>query len=316
MLTKKILITGITGFIGRHLSEELIKQGYEVSGLIRYVSDRNKFELPKVPLYFGDILDYNYLREALKDIRPDIVIHLAMQSSVEYSFRNPYEEYRVGFLGTSNIAQAAMEVVPELEKFIFASSVEVYGNQKSFPIKEDAILKPASPYGVAKVSAEYLLRYLYESHNFPYMAFRSTNTYGRKFNCNFIVEHVISQMLKGTNRILLGNPNPIRDYLFVDDEVDAYIKLIQTNTFGGVFNTGTGRSITVKELVRIIGEILDYKGGIEWNRTYKRPYEIEDLSVDIGKIKTILGWSPKYSLESGLTQTIDWWRKYLENRKN
>lgn len=309
-----ILLTGVTGFIGRHLGKELVKGGHEVSGLARYVSDRDTSELSGIPLYHGDILDPIFIRKAFKEVQPDVVIHLAAQSSVEYSFSNPYEEYNVGFIGATNVAQAAMETVPNLKKLIFASSVEVYGNQESFPIKENAPLKPASPYGVAKAAAEYYFRYLYEGFGFPCIIFRSTNSYGRRHNHNFVVEHIIYDMLEGKEEILMGEPDSVRDFLYVDDEVEAYINVIETdkNIFGEVMNTGTGRVTSIKELVEIIGKMIGFTGKVSWGRISKRQFEIKNLTIDAEKIERIVGWSPKYSLEEGLSKTIDWWREYLD----
>jgi nucleoside-diphosphate-sugar epimerase len=207
-----------------------------------------------------------------------------------------------------------MEEAPKIRKFIHASSVEVYGNQDNFPIKEDAPLRPASPYGVAKVAAEYFFKYLYDGYNFPCIIFRSTNTYGRKYNHNFVVEHTIYEMLSGKGEILMGDPTPVRDFLYVDDEVDAYVRAVETekDIFGEIMNTGTGRGVSIRELVEIIGKMVDFKGEVKWYQKSKRPFEIRKLILDAEKIRRLLGWSPRYSLEEGLKRTIEWWRDYLD----
>jgi dTDP-glucose 4,6-dehydratase len=308
------LLTGITGFVGRHLGIEILKRGYEVFGLARYVSDRDVSDLSGITIYYGDILDSFFLRKVFKKVQPDVIVHLATQSSVEYSFNNPLEEYNVGFIGTTNVAYAAIEEVPKLRKFIYASSVEVYGNQDNFPIKEDATLRPASPYGVAKVASEYFFKYLFNGYGFPCIILRSTNTYGRNYNHNFVVEHIIYEMLSGKGEVLMGDPAPIRDFLYIDDEVDAYIKVIETekDIFGEIMNTGTGRGVSVRELVEIIGKMVDFKGEVKWCQRSLRPFEIKKLIVDTEKIRRLLGWSPRYTLEEGLKRTIEWWRNYLD----
>lgn len=305
-----VLITGITGFVGRHLAKELVERDYEVSGIMRYVSDRDTSDLTDIPLYYADIIDTTALRSIFREVKPDIVIHLATQSSVEFSFNNPCEEYQVGFIGTVNVAQAVIETVPNLKKFIFASSVEVYGNQKSFPIKETAPVKPASSYGVAKVAAEYHFKYLYESSGFPCIIFRSTNTFGRKYNHNFVIEHIIYEMLN-KKKVLMGESDSIRDFLYIDDETDAYIKVIETekDIFNETINTGTGRGVTIRELTEIIGNLIGFNGEIEWNKISHRPCEIKNLTIDASKLNKLLGWAPKYTLEEGLEKTIEWWTR-------
>lgn len=313
----RIFITGITGFVGEHLGRELAKRGYEVYGLARYVSNRHATDLSGVSVHYGDILDPIALREIFKDTQPDIIVHLAAQTSVYYSFTHPSEVYNVNFIGVTNVATAAMETIPELKKFIHASSVETYGNQKVFPIKESFPLKPASPYGVAKVAAEYYLKYLYEGYDFPCITFRSTNTYGRGYNHSFVVEHIIYETLKKKEKILMGDPDPVRDFLHIDDEVEAYIKAIETkrDLFGEIMNTGTGREVSIRQLVGIIQEMIGFKSEITWNSISKRPFEIDKLVMDTEKIKELLNWYPKYSLETGLEKTINWWKEYLRARE-
>jgi len=311
-----IFITGITGFVGRHLAHRLVSEGFEVAGLARYVSTRNKNELPDISIYYGDIRDPDSLHRIFEKTEPGIIVHLAAQTSVEYSFSHPKEVYETNFLGVTNIVSEALKVNPDLDKFIFANSVEVYGNQQVFPIKENAPLKPASPYGVSKVAAEYYLKYLCEGYGFPCVILRSTNTYGRKYNHYFVIEHIIYDMLKGEKRIAMGDPTPVRDFLFIDDEVEAYIDAIKTTKriFGEPVHTGTGRGISIRELFELIREFTDSKAEPVWGTISKRPYEINKLVFDITKIRKLLGWTPKFSLEDGLKTTIDWWENYLDRR--
>ena len=302
--------------MGKHLAKELVKRGHEIDALVRYVSNRDA-NLSGISIYHGDISDPSVIGKILKKSQPDVIVHLAAQTSVEYSFSHPSEVYTSNFLGVTNVASAAREVIPNLEKFIFAGSVEVYGNQSIFPIKESFPLKPSSPYGVSKVAAEYYLRYLFEGYGFPCIIFRSTNTYGRKYNHYFVIEHIIYDILSGKKEILMGDPDPVRDFLHIDDEVEAYIKAIETerDIFGETLNTGTSRGISIRELVEKIKGMTDSKSNVIWNSISKRPFEIKKLVLDIEKIKRLLNWSPRYSLEAGLERTINWWRESLD-RKN
>lgn len=311
-MVSSVFITGITSFIGKRLAEELVKRNLEVSGLARYVSDRTS--LPDVSIYFGDMRDLYDLRRILQEIHPDIVIHLAAQTSVEYSFTHESEVFNVNFLGTVNVARLAKECLPDLKKFIFAGSVEAYGNQKFFPISEAQPLNPASPYGVAKAASEVYLKYLYNGYGFPCIILRSANTYGRDKTHNFVIEHIIYEMLSGKKKIPMGDPEPVRDFVYVDDEVDVYIKLIESENqalLGEVFNTGTGIGTSIRDLFEKIRRKLNVECVADWRKISYRPYEIQKLVLDTVKLRMTVGWEPRYSLDLGLDKTIQGWKAWF-----
>lgn len=314
-MTETVFITGISGFVGHHLAAALRDRGYEVSGLARYVSDRNIDIDDGIDVRLGDITDSYRLMEVYRDVEPDHVVHLATQSSVKYSFDHPVESYDVGFMGTVNAAQMALAELPELQSFIMASSVEVYGNQDRSPLEERFQPNPASPYGVAKTASEYFVDYLHRARGFPAITFRSTNTYGRRYNHQFVVEHAIHDMLQGVDTLEMGHPEPVRDFLYIEDEVEAYVAAIEQSgdrLYGEILNTGTTRGISIRDLVALLAERIGWDGDVAWETNSTRPLEIDSLVIDNEKIASLLGWTPEYTLEDGLDETIEWWEQYLD----
>lgn len=218
----KLFITGCTGFVGSHLVDKLLEKNHEIYALCRRVTDRIP-TLPKdVNIIWGDIIDSIFLKKTIKSISPEIVIHLAAPSSVYYSHSHPQENIEVTVIGTINL-QKACENLYDLDKFIFAGTSEEYGNQTNFPIKENACLFPNQPYAIAKVAADQYLNYCKEAYGFPTVIMRPFNTYGRRRNFTFVTETIIHQMLIKyidaiTDKVILGDPYPIRDLMYIDDQ--------------------------------------------------------------------------------------------------
>ena len=312
----KIVITGGTGFIGSELIEKLHKD-HEIYALCRNVTDR-KILLPKeVGIVWGDLIDGHFLHKTLKDINPEIVVHLASPSSVAYSHRHAQEAAEIIYMGTINL-QKACEGLSNLEKFIFAGTSEEYGNQTKFPIREDNTqLLPNQPYAIAKVAADHYLNYCKESMGFPAVILRPFNSYGRIKNFSFVTESIISQMLTQP-KVILGDPTPIRDLLYVEDHVKGYIKTIETpyETLENVraINLCTGIGTSIKELAEKIQKYTEFKGEIIWN-VKTRPTEISKLVGDWHNAFSYLGWRPQTSLDEGLVLTINKIREVLKKCK-
>ena len=322
----RIFITGTTGFLGQQLSNLLIKKGHKIGTLARNVakSDRaiasnteSMIEGEKhkgISYYFGDLTDYLNIQDVLTNFKPDVIIHLAAQTSVAYSFTHTTEIFNVNFLGVVNMAEAARRVLPKLKRFIFSGSVEAYGIQTKFPTKEDVDLRAASPYGVAKIAAEKFLKYLYQAYGFPAIIFRNANSYGRQHNHQFVIESMIYQMYNGKSPIKLGDPTPVRDFIFEPDLLAAYkIAALSNNKkiIGESINVGTGKSISIRQLAEKIRKITGYKGKIQWHSFPKRALEIPKLEVDNSKAKRLLKWKPAVTLDKGLKITAS----YYHNRK-
>jgi len=320
----KVFITGLTGFIGSYLAEALLQDGHEVAGLMRQTNRLNfpsvKRLAGRVEFHYGSLLDYHAVRVALREARPDFIIHLGAITPVAYSFQHPHEVTETNYLGTINMAEAALIECPNLKKFIFASSMETYGFQtKRTPFVETDELHPACPYAVAKVASEKYLQYLFYAHQFPAVSIRQTNCYGRKENDYFIVEAIITQMLKGGD-VNLGDPRPVRNFLFIDDLVALYRHLLAADTSidGEVFNTGPANGVTIAALAELCAKATGWEGKINWNTRPRRPGEIFYLDSHNTKVYNatanagVLGaWDARVSLKDGLARTVDIWRANL-----
>jgi len=318
----RIFVTGMTGFLGRQLGQTLLKNGHKLGTLARNVatSDRpiasNTESMIRgerqsgISYYYGDLTDYLNIYDVLSNFKPDVIIHLAAQTSVAYSFTHTTEVYNVNFLGAVNMAEAARRAVPKLKRFIFSGSVEEYGIQTKFPIKETAELHAASPYAVAKIAAEKHLKYLYDAYGFPAIMFRNTNSYGRKYNHQFIIESAIYQMLKGKSPVKLGDPAPYRDFILEPDLLSAYVLATESNNkklIGEAINIGTRKSVSIRQLAEKIRKITGYKGKIQWHSFPKRSLDIPKLEVDNSKARKLLKWKPKYTLDQGLKITASYY---------
>ncbi len=319
----KILITGVTGFIGSHLALELIKSNHEVYGLIKHVPSRDlrifKEFLNDVTLVNGDITSFLSVLNVLKSINPDVIVHLAALSPVRLSFERPFEYLQANLLGTMNIAHSILEL-PDFtnRKLIVASTAEVYGLQKEQPVKESAVLNPSSPYAVSKAAADMYIQMMVNSYGLNATVMRSTNSYGRKFDKSFMLEYLVTEMLQG-NKVYIGAPDSIRDYMYVDDHVNAYIFAIEKQeSQKDVFNVSTGFGVTNKDLALKIAEKVGLNqdkivfGSYPPNYPY-RPLVSDQpfILLDSTKIRSKLGWIPKVSLDEGIKKVIGHWSKSL-----
>lgn len=311
-----ILITGATGFIGSELARKLVEEGYKIDALARHVSTRNKDLLNRLVtdshMVKGDITDYQSIRSALKNAKPEMVIHLAALTPVRLSFENPFPCAEVNFKGTVNVTQAILDYNPKI-RLICASTMEVYGWQsKRKPFVESQNLNPASPYAVSKAAADLYLQMMRRVYNLPITILRPSNTYGRKYETGFITEYLITTMLHGET-IYIGTPESIRDYMYVDDHVSAYLSVIEKHC-EGVFNISTGIGYSNKQLTEKLATMLEFKGKIVYGNyppNYpKRPSFADPIYLVMNhkKMTTSTGWKPKYSLHGGLEETVNFWR--------
>lgn len=321
----KVFITGLTGFIPSHIAKELVKRGHEVSGLIRHSSNRpsvlNDLENGKVKIYRGNLLDYHGLINILMDAQPDVVCHLGAITPVSYSFGHPVEVNEVNFIGTMKLVEAIKQVV-HLKKFIFSSSMEVYGWQpKREPFTEDLEPHPLAPYAVSKYAAEKWLELQARVYNFPAISFRQTNAYGRKHNDYFVVEAFVTKILKAQRGFVdLGRKEPVRNFIYIDDLVDLWVKAIEMDQVkfeeqkGKVFNTGPANGITIEELYEMIAGKLGWQGRPNWNAVEMRAGEVFYLNSSGKRAQNAFSWNPQTPLYKGLDKVIDYWRGVINGQ--
>jgi GDP-4-dehydro-6-deoxy-D-mannose reductase len=323
----KVLVTGILGFIGSHLAEKLVDDGYEVYGVVRRVANRNleviRKVLKDVTLISGDITDYASIRNAMKTVSPDTVTHLAALTPVRDSFERPFEYQQANLVGTMNVAHAMLELPdPQTRKLVAASTAEVYGLQGKEPLKETLALRPTSPYAVSKAAADLYLQMMFHTYDLNGSVLRPTNSYGRKFDTSFIIEYLVTQMLRG-EEVYVGAPDSVRDYMYVDDHINAYLLVIKSaKATGQIYNAGTGVGISNRKLAEMIAERIGYdrkriKFG-QYPPGYPYRPSISDqpsIVLDATKIRKALNWSPKVPLSEGINKVISYFQKQMPKQK-
>jgi nucleoside-diphosphate-sugar epimerase len=305
----KILLTGSSGFIGGELKPLLIRDGHEVYELERYVAGRIGRTLPyEKNTYFADLRDNFAITKALEDVDPEIVIHLAALTAVAYSYAHPQEALETNLIGTVNLAELCTRFT-NLKQFIFASTAEVYGTRGKLVGREtDKNLFPSSPYAISKLASEKYLQYLHSAFGFPVTIFRFFNTYGRKRDEWFVVERIITQMLN-SDKCYLGDPEPVRDFIHVDDHLKAYLHALgNKRAIGEIFNVASGKGISIRELADKIASLTNFKGEIVWHSLPERSLRDLYLVGSNKKIRKVLKVPEPKSLEDGLKETIDWWK--------
>lgn len=313
---KKILITGAGGFIGSHLVEKMVEAGAEVTAFLRYNSQNRWGWLDESPyrkeikIYSGDIRDYDSVKNALNKM--DVIFHLAALIGIPYSYISPLAYLKTNVEGTYNLLQAAREV--GAEKVILTSTSEVYGTARYVPIDETHPLQPQSPYSASKISADALGLSFYNSFKLPVVVARPFNTFGPRQSARAIIPTIITQILNGRKQIALGNLSPTRDLNYVKDTVNGFLKVGECDELiGETVNIGSGREISIGELFRLISSMLQVEVEPVADKERIRPQssEVERLLCENSKIKRFTGWQPEYSLEEGLRETIEWYKRKL-----
>jgi dTDP-glucose 4,6-dehydratase len=318
----KILVTGAGGFIGSHLTEELVRQGEEVRAFVRYNSRDEKGLLEDLPREIqnqmevvpGDLKDPDGVKKALKGCSK--VFHLGALIAIPYSYVHPFDFIQTNVTGTANLLNACLEN-DSIEKIIHTSTSEVYGTARYIPIDEKHPLQAQSPYAASKIAADKLAESYYLSFGLPIATLRPFNTFGPRQSLRAIIPTIISQAVNG-KKIRLGNMMPRRDFLFVRDTIRGFIELAKcSKAVGKVVNIGTGRDISIKELVKKIVDQMGRTREIKAERRRIRPEksEVMQLIADIRLAKKLFKWAPRYTLEDGLRETIEWYERNLSRFK-
>jgi dTDP-glucose 4,6-dehydratase len=316
---REILVTGAGGFIGSHLVEELVKRGNEVRAFVRYTSSSSAGNLAYLPdasrreikIISGDIRDPDAVRSAADGC--DIIFHLAASIAIPYSYVHPREVLETNLMGTLNVLTAARDL--KVGRVIHTSTSEVYGTAQSVPIDERHPLQGQSPYSASKIAADKLAESFYRSFGIPVAVVRPFNTYGPRQSDRAVIPAIIAQGLM-KNEIKLGALEPSRDFTYVADTVRGFIRIAEVDeALGEEINLGTGRAISIGELVRMICALLgkeSFQVIEESARLRPKTSEVWRLEADNSKAKRLLGWEPNVALSRGLKETIGWMSQHLD----
>ncbi|MBF0554993.1 MAG: GDP-mannose 4,6-dehydratase [Nitrospirae bacterium] len=318
---KKVIVTGACGFIGSHLVEALVGLGVSVRAFVYYNSfnswgwiDTFDDELKnKIDVYCGDIRDAYNVRDALEGM--DIVFHLAALIAIPYSYIAPGSYVKTNIEGTLNIVQAAKDF--KTQRIIHTSTSEVYGTARYVPIDEAHPLQGQSPYSATKIGADAIAESFYRAFSLPVTIVRPFNTYGPRQSARAIIPTIITQIEAGATKIKIGSQHPTRDFTFVKDTVSAMIRLAETEvSIGTVTNIGSNFEISIGGLTSKIMELMGAKLTVEFDEKRARPSnsEVERLWADTTRLAGT-GWQPSYSLDAGLSETIQWIRKNINTYK-
>ncbi len=308
---KRVLVTGADGFIGSHLVEMLVKSGASVRALSYY----NSFNfwgwleildcLDDIEVISGDVRDPHFCREITREV--DVVFLLAALIAIPYSYIAPDSYVDTNVKGTLNICQAAKE--NGCERVIHTSTSEVYGTAQYVPIDEKHPLQPQSPYSASKIGADHMAMSFYLAFELPVTVARPFNTYGPRQSARAVIPTIIGQIANGKKQIKLGDLTPTRDFNYVLDTCNGFMALAQSDkTIGEVVNIGSGFEISVADTLDLIKKIMnsDVQFITDEQRLRPKDSEVFRLCCDNTKINQLTGFKPDYSLEQGLTKTIEW----------
>ena len=316
---KKVLVTGADGFIGSHLTEELVNRGYQVKAFVYYNSFGTYGWLDTLPahikeeieIHSGDIRDPNGVRTAVSGV--DSVFHLAALIAIPYSYESPDSYVDTNVKGTLNILQAARAL--ETGKVLITSTSEVYGSADYVPIDESHPFKAQSPYSATKIGGDRLAEAFYRSFSLPVAIVRPFNTYGPRQSARAVIPTIISQLLAGKEDIHLGSLTPTRDFNYVKDTVSGFIEIESSeHTVGEEINIASGIEISIGELARELIHQINPKAEIICENERLRPEksEVTRLLGSNKKLKALTNWKQQYTLSQGLEETIHW----MENNLN
>lgn len=309
---KKVLITGAGGFIGSHLTEHLVDLGADIRAFVRYNSRNDwgmlelipKEKLNNIEIFSGDLKDIGAVRQSADDI--DIIFHLGSLIAIPYSYIRPRETIETNIIGTLNILTTAKEF--EVEKIVHTSTSEVYGTARYVPIDENHPLQGQSPYSASKISADKIVESFHRSYDIPVAIIRPFNTFGPRQSARAIIPTIISQIIQN-EKILLGSLTPTRDFTYVTDLIEGFIRIAESNkSIGEVINIGSNFEISIGDLAEKIINLSGKKGKIVSEKSRMRPIksEVDRLLCDNSKAKQLLGWNPTVSLDDGLTKIVEW----------
>jgi dTDP-glucose 4,6-dehydratase len=315
---KKVLVTGAGGFIASHLVERLVSEGADVRAFVRYNSrnDLGMLKLissdafSKIEIIQGDLRDNEAVRNAVKGV--DTVFHLGALIAIPYSYVNPREVIDVNIMGTLNVLMAARDF--GTRRVVHTSTSEVYGTAQYVPIDEKHPLQGQSPYSASKIGADRIAESFYRSFETPVVTLRPFNTYGPRQSARAVIPTIITQALT-RNEVKLGSLDPSRDFTFVQDTAEGFLKVAEAeHVLGEEVNLGNDNAIRIGDLAHKIFEIIGKTPNISLDPQRIRPNksEVMKLWASNQKAKSLIGWEPRISLDEGLVLTIEWISKHLD----
>ena len=318
----KVFVTGSDGFIGSHLTEELVKKGYQVRAFVYYNSFNNwgwldtlsKDIMKDVEVFQGDIRDPNGVEEAVKGV--DAVFHLAALIAIPFSYHSPDTYVDTNIKGTLNILQAAKR--HDIRRVFVTSTSEVYGTAQYVPIDEKHPFQGQSPYSATKIGADRLAESFYRSFGLPVTIVRPFNTYGPRQSARAVIPTIITQLLAGKMEIKLGSLTPTRDFNYVKDTVNGFISIYESDkTVGEEINIATQKEISIGQLAEELIRQINPEAKIVCDEERLRPEksEVNRLLGCNEKIMQLTEWRPQYSLEKGLKDTIVFLKENLDKYK-
>lgn len=309
-----VLVTGADGFIGSHLTEALLREGFQVRALAQY----NSFNYwgwlediessDRLEVVTGDVRDPNYCREICKGI--DIVFHLAALIAIPYSYVAPDSYVDTNVKGTLNICQAARDC--GVKRIMVTSTSEVYGTARYVPIDEKHPLQPQSPYSASKIGADAIAMSFYNAFKLPITIVRPFNTYGPRQSARAVIPTIISQIAGGMKEVKLGDLSPTRDFNYVADTCRGFIELTKCDkAIGETVNIGSNYEISIKDTLDLIKDIMHSNVRFITDERRIRPEnsEVFRLWCDNSKIRELTGFEPKYSIRDGLEKMVEWFTK-------
>ena len=313
MAKDKIFVTGSDGFIGSHLVEELVSQGFRVKALCQYNSFNSwgwldsfsENQLNEIEIVSGDIRDFNGLKSLMQGC--DSVMHLAALIAIPYSYSSPESYIDTNVKGTLNVVQSARDL--NMKRVLVTSTSEVYGTAQYVPIDEKHPKKPQSPYSASKIGADSIADSFFNSFDLPLTIVRPFNTYGPRQSARAIIPTIITQLLNGAKKIKLGDLTPTRDLLFVKDTVKGFVDIYNCNDLiGHECNIATNSEVSMQNIADILIELINKDAEVisDLDRIRPEKSEVFRLYGDNAKILNYTKWQVEHSLEEGLKKTIDW----------
>lgn len=319
---KKILVTGADGFIGSHLVETLLEEGYEVRAFVLYNSFNtwgwldtfSKEKLDRIEVFTGDVRDPNAVRKAAEGV--DAIFHLAALIAIPYSYYAPDAYVDTNIKGTLNVLQAARDL--KIERVLVTSTSEVYGTAQYVPIDEKHPYQGQSPYSATKIGADRIAESFYRSFELPVTIVRPFNTFGPRQSARAVIPTIITQLLAGKTEIKLGSLTPTRDFNYVKDTARGFLEIYRSErTIGQEINIATQKEISIGQLAEELIRQINPDAKIICDQQRLRPTksEVERLLGSNKKIKELTDWEPRYTFEQGVAETIEFLKANMDKYK-